>query len=74
MKKLKQLMTEITQISSEMESNYPELHKNLSETPIPVGECAGNEICTSDLENYLNTLKEQLLNYVKTHEKTIKKK
>jgi hypothetical protein len=67
MKKLSQLMTEITAISSDMEANYPELYKNISETPMSFGKCSGNEICTEDLKNYLNTLKEQLTGYIKTH-------
>ncbi len=69
MKNLQKLMIEIANISSDMEANYPELYRNLSETPITVGKCAENEVCTVDLENYLNTLKEQLINHINTHEK-----
>jgi hypothetical protein len=67
MKNLHQLMEEIIQISSEMESKYPELYKYLNETPLFLGESQGKEINTKDLENYLNTLKEQLKDYIQTH-------
>jgi hypothetical protein len=66
MKKLEQLMKEIIQLSANMESNYPELHQHLTETPMILGD-PGKEISTADLESYLHTLKEQLHNYMKTH-------
>lgn len=66
MKKLQQLMNEIIQITSNMETNYPELHQHLSETPMTLEDC-GKEICVSDLENYLETLKKQLLNHIQSH-------
>jgi hypothetical protein len=67
MKKLQQLMTEIMQISSNIETNYPELHRHLNETPFTIGDCGPEEICTEDLENYLDSLKKQLLNHIQTH-------
>jgi hypothetical protein len=67
MKKIQKLMNEIVQITSNIESNYPELHRHLNETPITIGDCGPDEICTEDLENYLESLKKQLLNHIQTH-------
>ena len=67
MKNIHQLMEEIIQLTSEMESKYPELYKHLNETPLFLGKSPEKEISTKDLENYLNTLKEQLKDYIQTH-------
>ncbi len=60
-------MVEIIDISSEMESRYPELYKYINETPLSLGNSTEKEISVMDLESYLNTLKEQLKDFMKTH-------
>lgn len=37
MKSLNQLMQEIIQLSGNIETNYPELHKYFGETPVKIG-------------------------------------
>ncbi|MCA0380744.1 MAG: hypothetical protein LCH58_01180 [Bacteroidetes bacterium] len=69
MKNVNQLMQEIISISSTIESDYPELYKYLDETPFKICETNKNEICISDLEEYLKTLKEQLKDYISSHNK-----
>lgn len=69
MKKINQLMEQIIQISSEIETQYPELYKYLDETPITICKAPEKEICLADLESYLNTLKNQLNNHIATHKK-----
>ena len=71
MKNIHQLMEEIIQLSSEMQSNYPELYKNLNETPLFLGKSTEKEISTKDLESYLNTLKEQLKDFIESHKTKI---
>ncbi len=67
MQSLHQLMQEIIQITTEIETSYPELYKYLEETPLTIGESNMQPISTNDLLKYLETLKEQLRHHVETH-------
>ncbi len=69
MKNINQLMQEIIKLTTEIEINYPELYKYLDETPLFISNSPQRDISTVDLENYLNTLKEQLQDHIKTHTK-----
>jgi hypothetical protein len=71
MKKINQLMQEIIRLTSNIETNYPELYRYLDETPLSLGNATSKEISTTDLENYLNTLKEQLHEHIVTHNKKV---
>ena len=72
MKKLHQLLDDIARLTANIETNYPELYKYLGETPLDLGESAPGKITTEDLENYLETLKDQLQHHIETH--SVKKK
>lgn len=67
MKTLHQLMQEIIQLTTNIETNYPELYKYLNETPMEIGSTSAKTIHTSDLEEYLVTLKSQLKHHIETH-------
>lgn len=67
MKNLNKIMQEIISITSEMETANPELYKYLDETPLHISNSPERSITSKDLEDYLNTLKEQLRDYLKTH-------
>lgn len=69
MKKINKLMQEIIQLTSNIETNYPELYRYLDETPLFLGSSTGKEISTDDLENYLNTLKNELHEHILMHKK-----
>lgn len=69
MRRINQLMQEIISITSTIETDYPELYKFLDETPFKICETEKKEICISDLEEYLQTLKEQLKDYITSHSK-----
>ena len=69
MKQINQLMQEIIQLTTEIETNYPELYKYLDETLITICETKKEIICTDDLKQYLETLKAQLLHHIETHKK-----
>jgi hypothetical protein len=64
-------MEEIIEISSEIRTNYPELYKYINETPLFLGSSPEKEMSTKELENYLNTLKEQLKDFMQTHKKKL---
>jgi hypothetical protein len=70
MKNIQQLMQEIIRLTSEIETKYPEVYKYLEETPLLLWDAKEKNISTSDLESYLNTLKELLEDYLKTHQKS----
>lgn len=67
MKKLNQLMQEIIQLTTLIETDYPELYKYLDETPITICSTEEKTICSNDLEQYLETLKQQLHKHINTH-------
>jgi hypothetical protein len=67
MKTLNQLMQDIIQLTTEIETNYPELYKYLTETPLMLSEANSSEIHTTELKKYLETLKSQLLHHIETH-------
>ncbi|WP_458628231.1 hypothetical protein [Winogradskyella sp. PC D3.3] len=60
MNKSQRILTEISTVTRDIEENYPELQKYLSETrsTLPHGSNENASLDTSDLENYLNELKE----------------
>jgi len=67
MKNLNALMQEIITLTTIIETKYPGLYKNLDETPMSIGKYPEKEITTTDLKSYLETLRNQLQEYVKTH-------
>ena len=52
-----QIVHEILQLTAEIETKYPELYKNIEETPISICQTNQTNICAEDLLNYLETLK-----------------
>ena len=69
MKNINHAMQEIVLLTTEIETNYPELYKYLDETPIFLGAAPEKGVSTKDLEGYLNTLKEELKRYIVNHPK-----
>lgn len=69
MKTLNQLMQDIIRLTTQIETNYPELYKYLSETPLTLNDVPEKSVDTTELEQYLATLKSQLLHHIDTHHK-----
>ena len=67
MKKTQELLTQITQLTSNIETNYPELYSFLLEEPITIASKQHPEINSTVLQDYLQTLKEELHHHIKTH-------
>jgi len=59
-----QLMQQAIQLTSEMEIKYPELYKFLDETPLFLSYRKDNKICSTDFQEYVATLKEQVLKHI----------
>ena len=60
MKTVEILLKEISEIATEIETNYPELYKYLDENPITMPNMAHPKIDTKELEIYLETLNDLL--------------
>jgi hypothetical protein len=69
MKNLNALMQNIIELTTVIETKYPELYKYLDETPLSIGKHPEKEISTIDLQSYLQTLKTLLEDYIETHQK-----
>ncbi len=65
-------MQDIIRLTTEIETNYPELYIYLSETPLPLGEADQKTVRTDDVKQYLETLKTQLEHHIETHKNTRK--
>ena len=70
MKNLNALMQNIIELTTVIETKYPELYKYLDETPISIDKHPEREISTTDLQSYLQILKTLLEDYIETHQKT----
>ena len=60
-------MQDIIQLTTEIETKYPELYKYLNETPLSLCETASERVHTTELELYLETLKSLLQHHIETH-------
>lgn len=69
MKNVQDLMEEITQLTSNIEANYPELYHFLDENPVTIPSKAHQDIDTVILEDYLESLKRMLRQHVESHKK-----
>ena len=67
MKDLHRLLDEITQVTTNIETNYPELYQYLDENPVTIPSERHPAIDKEILKNYLETLKGLLKNHIETH-------
>jgi len=67
MKDLHRLMAEITQLTSNIETNYPEVYRLLDENTLTIPVAGQPDIDKKILENYLQTLKELLKHRIEEH-------
>lgn len=67
MKTVQKLLTQITQLTCNIETNYPELYAFLLEEPITIPSKQYPEINLVVLQDYLQTLKEELHHHLETH-------
>ncbi|MGJ8734498.1 MAG: hypothetical protein ACSHW4_15190 [Cellulophaga sp.] len=60
MKSVDDILKEITDITTEIETNYPELYRNLEENPITLKENHSSHLNKKALQDYLERLKQLL--------------
>lgn len=59
-KNLQSLVNEINKLTQLIETEYPELYLHLEELPITIASKPSNQLSKSDLENYRESLEEQI--------------
>ena len=62
-------MREILELTTLIETQYPELYKTLDETPMTLGSATENDVSHKDLHRYLETLRNVLKKYIEEHVK-----
>jgi len=67
MNELKKLLQDITEITFEIETNYPELYRSLDENPLTLPVSAHPHIDKAVLQEYLQGLRELLRHHLETH-------
>ena len=67
MKNLQQLLKEVTQLTTNLETNYPEIYRLLDENTLTLPNESEPIIDKKILENYLETLKQLLKHHLDTH-------
>ena len=69
MKSLQDIQTQITKLTTNIGENYPELYVTLDENPITIPSTNHPDINLSIMEDYLESLKQILKQYIKNHSK-----
>jgi len=63
------LITEITKLTSRIETEYPELYQFLDENPLTLPDVQHPDIDEAILRTYKESLEQLLGHYVQTHQK-----
>jgi len=69
MKDLHNILREITQLTTTIETNYPELYRFLDENPMTLPVSKHPHMDKKVMQEYLETLKELLEHHLETHRK-----
>ena len=67
MKTLQDIQTQIIKLTTNIETNYPELYTMLDENPITIPSTNHPDINISLMEEYLESLKQLLKHHLETH-------
>ena len=70
MKTLQEIENQIIRLTMSIEVNYPELYATLDENPITLPSKVHPDMNINIMEDYLESLKQILKQYTKTHNKT----
>ena len=67
MKNIHKLLREISQLSTTIETNYPELYRSLDENPMTIPTNYHMHIDKKIMQEYLESLKQLLSHHVEMH-------
>lgn len=66
------ILNKITQLTSNIETNYPELYRFLDENPLTLPNESHPNLDQNTLRSYLDSLKQLLKHHLETHKTKIK--
>lgn len=66
MKTLRELLTDITKLTTNIETNYPELYIFLEESPETIPSTNHPDITLAIMQDYLESLRQLLKHHLKT--------
>ncbi|MEZ4968111.1 MAG: hypothetical protein R2814_00310 [Flavobacteriaceae bacterium] len=69
MNDLRKVLGEISQLTSEIETQYPELYRYLDENPLTLPANSQPHVNKEDLKDYLESLKQLIKHHLETHKK-----
>lgn len=69
MKTRQSIENQILTLTTSIEVNYPELYRLLDENPMTIPTIVHPDMTINILEDYLDSLKQILKQYIKTHQK-----
>jgi hypothetical protein len=67
MQDLHNILQEITQLTTNIETNYPELYRSLDENPLALPVSKHPHIDKKVMQEYLESLKQLLKHHLETH-------
>ena len=67
MKDLQRILTEITQLTTRIETDYPELYRSLDENPMTLPVSKHPHMDKVVMQEYLQSLKQLLEHYIDEH-------
>lgn len=67
MNELKKILAQITQLTTTIQTNYPELYRTLNENPLTIPSEDHPDINIDSMNSYLESLKELLRHHIETH-------
>ncbi len=67
MKDLHNLLREISEITTNIETNYPELYRSLDENPMTIATSNHPHVDKMAMQEYLECLKQLLKHHLETH-------
>lgn len=68
MKSLQDIETEIMELTTDIETNYPELYQFLNENPVTVPASRRPHITVKIMNDYLESLKQLLRHHIETRQ------
>jgi len=69
MKDLRKVVVEIEKLTTNIETNYPELYRSLDENPLTIPTKQNPHINNEVMQDYLESLKQLLKHHLETHKK-----
>ncbi|WP_291968055.1 hypothetical protein [Maribacter sp.] len=72
MKQLHKILNEITALTTDIETNYPELYRSLDENPMTLPVSQHPHLDKEVMQEYLESLKQMLHHYLVEHKRKTK--